>query len=240
MAVTLNGTSQYYINSSWAGPTAAPFTVSCWANTNSTVTSKFLVNINFDTTNFFALFMTAGGAIFFRAHDGTFTDASTINTMGADAWHFAAGRADSSTSRFAFVDTQKGTESTASHVPTAPDEVAIGISAAAGNFWNGEIAEVAFWSRALSDDEMLALAAGYSALFFMQGLEFYWQGRVLGEDDYFGHVMTETASPTKIEDYPPIIYPSTAPMFPQPAAAGAATVVGPPLRYVKRRRIVVA
>jgi hypothetical protein len=40
--------------------------------------------------------------------------------------------------------------------------------------WNGDLCEVAVWDRVLSDDEIKALAKGYSPAFFRKGLKSYW------------------------------------------------------------------
>jgi hypothetical protein len=85
----------------------------------------------------------------------------------------------------------------------------------------GRKAEAFIYDRALSTDEILALAKGYSPLFFRRGLKLYW--KLLGQhspepDEAQG--LSGTVTGATAGDHPRIIYPSWC-VAGKPAAVGA-------------------
>lgn len=93
-------------------------------------------------------------------------EALSGNTHSNGAWHHAAARFETSTSRYAFLNGVKGTQNTADSTPANEDRTSIGRSgdSTPGFHWNGRIAEAAMWTVSLTDAEIAWLAAGYSPL----------------------------------------------------------------------------
>ena len=125
---------------------------------------------------------------------------------------------------------------------TATDASLDGINTSAGlylgarngldslRFFGGELGEPAQWNRALTADEWLALAAGWSPEVIPGRI---WYSRLMGnaspEPDLVGDFTWTVTGATKA-DHPPLIMPSTprlmAPIAAAGGASGTATVSG--------------
>lgn len=220
MARTFVRASNQLLAVASAPVTAVPLTLSIWAN-SSTVSifqENFAVDVGAAGDDGFWLGTDNPAANPMRAatNDGTyrFSGAATRPTDGS--WFFTAGRYSAVNSRFVWVDQTESTEGTDSATPTGIDSVSIGarLGQIAGgvNNWDGDLAEAAIWNVGLNDEELIALAKGYSPLFIRpQNLVFYcpiW-GNDSPEIDIIGGLqLTLDGSPAK-SDHPPIIYPST-------------------------------
>jgi hypothetical protein len=133
----------------------------------------------------------------------------------AGTWAHACAVFASSTSRTAYYNGgNAGSETTS--VSPSPTRFCIGVAEftpGAGNYFNGDIAEVGVWSTDLSAAEVAMLGAGYSPMLVRpQSLVFYapmfGRGGAAGnEEDWSGGlVMTQNSSPA-VTDHPRIIYP---------------------------------
>lgn len=84
------------------------------------------------------------------------------------------------------------------------------------------LAEIAWWNRVLSADEISALAAGYSPLFFPNGLKSYVPLIRPALDRLTGS--SGTLDGTSVVDHPPVIYPAPPPQLHIEYTAGGATL----------------
>lgn len=95
-----------------------------------------------------------------------------------------------------------------------------------GNFFEGHIAEPAWWAAELTPDEIAALVAGYSPLFVRPKLLrsyaplFGRDGAIGDEEDWVGGLAFEQNSSPARADHPRIIYPRRRTVIPY-AAAGS-------------------
>lgn len=107
---------------------------------------------------------------------GSFSSSVTAGTATNGAWAYAGAVFASSTSRTAYLN---GTAATTDVVSITPGgtlaNTHIGAAFSPQNFYNGDIAEVAIWSIALSAADMSALALGVSPLLIHpEALVSYW------------------------------------------------------------------
>lgn len=74
-------------------------------------------------------------------------------------------------------------------------------------YWNGRLAEIGLWNRALSADEIAALADGFAPSLFPRGLISYWplMGRISPESDWFGGQTGSLVNTPTAADHPPKI-----------------------------------
>ncbi len=242
MSVNFDGSTDYYDDGSWGGPTAAPLSIAGWANTNTTSSGKGVVTVWVDDNNYFQLLMGFGGGILMTTSATSAQSATTAGTMGTNAWHHLAGVTANDSSRFAYLDGVESTENTGTRVPTAPDTIRLGANhtTTPGGIWNGELAHVGVWNRALSADEIAGLAQGWHPRFYSRGLVWLWEGFDVGEGDVYGSSLTENGTPIKSDEHPPVFFPySRGTRLTSPAAPAGGASEPTPLRFVTRRRRIV-
>lgn len=154
-------------------------------------------------------------------HEATGTLPST------GTWHHWAGSYDGETVTLWINGTSAGTNTTPSGnmwAPPAGTKTYIGEGYGfTGRYWDGKLAEIGLWNRALSADDIAALADGFAPALFPRGLISYWplMGRISPEPDWFGgQTGTLVNSPT-YADHPPKIIRSRRRnrVFPVAAAA---------------------
>ena len=172
MAVALSGSGQYFTNASASVVTAPPFTIACWFKSTDMATRQSLVclgNVS-NTTQSFALEIdgsVAGKPVVCTAQQTSYSDAVSSTGYSSGVWAHAAGVWTDGTNRAAFINGgSKGTVAFA-RTPGTPFQTRIGArinSGAASNLITGSIAEVGIWNVALSDNEVLRLAKGFSPL----------------------------------------------------------------------------
>lgn len=172
------------------GITAVPLTIAAWVRTTSTSGDRLIGCIGINgggTTHQFGLYMPSGSRVIRAAvANGGGSDFAVTSAAATDStWAHACGVFASDTSRAAYLNGgSKGTD-TANRVPaTSIDTVGVGvgvISTGLAGAWVGDIAEVAFWNVALTDDEVASLAKGVSPLLVRPtSLVAYWP--ILGND----------------------------------------------------------
>jgi hypothetical protein len=84
--------------------------------------------------------------------------------------------------------------------------------------WDGLLAEYAVWNRILTDSEVAGLVAGYSPLFYLNGLIEH-RPLIRPAVDIKGASATATVTGALVQPHPPIRYPSSRSVFSIPAAA---------------------
>ena len=89
---------------------------------------------------------------------------------------------------------------------TGVDGVRIGENASGGQDFNGQLYELALYSRILADDEAVAYTKGYSPLRMLRGLEHHWDLIRNLTDRRKGGVLSATGTPTVVP-HVGMIYP---------------------------------
>jgi len=229
MAIDFEASSSQYLVTGAAPHAAVPLTMSFWFNSESTNNQVSLWYGRGATTRAFYLQLNGSQNVDAVTNlGGTFAVATTSTTWGTSAWHHACGVFDAVDSRAAFLDGGgKGTDAT-SVTPVDINVINIGsyYGGARSNFHDGLMADIAIWNAALSDAEVVILAAGYSPLFVRpQSLFSYWPlvGRHSPAIDVVGgYDATWNASPVAAA-HAPIFF--AAPAYYQSLATSVAAAV---------------
>jgi len=237
VAIDYSGSGQYHVTSS-TPVTQSPLTMACWFNSDSATATQVLCSVAHSTSTGLVYFTLeaagaiAGDPIRHRSRNGPTGTVDSTTGYTAGQWHHACAVVASTTSRAAYIDGgSKGTNSTSVSSSSALDRIGLGCLAiqTATTLTNGRIAEVGIWNVALTDDQVLSLARGYSPLCVQpQGLVFYAPLVRNVQDVRGGLTLTATGSPT-VADHCRIIYPHNRIVVPKiTAAAGGrpARVIG--------------
>ena len=149
----------------------APLTVSVWFYCDSIAASRTMIGFGSTgtTSEFYSLDVTSGGVIRTRsATAGGTSNAQTTATITLNTWMHAAGRWNATNSRDAFLSGGNKVNNTGNRTPGTWNRTEIGRRGTNTNNdpFSGRLAEIGVWNAALSDDEIAALALGYSPFLF--------------------------------------------------------------------------
>lgn len=222
MAVDFSTSNRtYYEAAADASAQGANITVCAWINAInfSTIQQLFTRDESSSGDRVYQFRTTTGSKVQFIPFSGGANGSSTSTTsISTGSWAFIAARYDGTTSH-TFVNSG-GAEGADTTISGNLDSDVTGISLGSRSLWNTPLAfseysnhrmaEVAEFNRALTDDEMLSLAAGFSPLFFAGDLVWYASlinhvdpQRSLVSPDTFD---VNTNAPTTFP-HPPMIYP---------------------------------
>ena len=210
--------SEFLENTASAPVTAAPFTMACWGNSDSTTATQTAIqiqdkdaagarwNLEFDGTN------PADELNFNIIAGGLGTSASTTTGYTANTWHHAAAVEASATSHAVYIDGGNSGSSSTSKAPAGADSISVGRAgdSTPNNYFSGLLAEVAVWSVALSAGDVAQFADPVSALLVRpESLVFYCPiiGRYSPEIDVVGG-LNLTVTGAVAGAHPRIFYPS--------------------------------
>ncbi len=234
MARLFDDGSSQYLSLGSAILIAPPVSFACWFRSDDLTINQTLVAIGenavFGDLMALKLVGTVAGDPVELAYRGAVGDsvARTTAGYGANVWHHACGVRAAIDSGAVYIDSaNKGTTVVNGGAPNALVRTAIGAlwRDVPSDHVSGRIAEAAMWDIALTDEEAIILAAGYSPLFVRpQSLVAYWPliGRLSPEiDPVGGFDMTLVNGPTHA-DHPRIIYPSAGQMRMIAAVSGLA------------------
>lgn len=170
MAWDFDGTDDY-IEAALGANYDVPKTLACWFNSDTTNANKTLValaagSITEDLSPALRIQITSTGVVQAVTSSGTGSNGiASGGSYASGTWHHAAGKFESSSSRYAYLDGIVGIQGTATRsTGGALDNHLIGQGSAGNNPaqpFNGRIAEVAIWDVALNDDEIASLAKGF-------------------------------------------------------------------------------
>jgi hypothetical protein len=192
-----------------------PGTMACWFRVANAAVSQTLLQVvnNGAPDNYHALAIDGGSSAVAAASKdgGSFFGVSTRGTVVANTWSHAAGVWTSGASRTAYLDGVAGTTDTTSGSPSGVDRTNIAGNNPTYTWLDGDLAEVAVWSVALTARELAALAKGFTPPQIRpSALIAYWP---LSRDDRAGGLaldrwrdrqnLTESGGPTLI-DHPRI------------------------------------
>jgi len=161
MARNFNGTSAR-IHVSSAVVSATPYTMACWFRTTNMTQVGALLSLTSSIGQYSTLFFrgdVASGPIDILIQDGYVQNVARSTTgCTSGQWHHACGVFTSAASRTVYLDGGSSATNTASNNPTL-NQTEIG--AWLSSFWfSGDIADVGFWTAALTGAEIASLAKG--------------------------------------------------------------------------------
>lgn len=166
MAYSFNGSNQRLTPAS-VPVTAVPLTMACWFRANNTTHAGALITFTNSQSGLNYLTLYANGNAtgdpvqIVDQGSSNFAQFGTSTGFSANQWHHACGVRSSSTSRTVYLDGGSSATNTTSIAPTGINEFNIGsFQTAAGNWLNGQIAEVGIWNVALTAAEVASLADG--------------------------------------------------------------------------------
>lgn len=200
----VRASSQYLINSS-AAVSATPLTMCCWFFSADITNIKILMAVGDTSANnqFYMFASTTERIVGGPTAAGTNNSATTTTTWSASTWNHAALVCDSSDLRSVYLNGAGKASNAVNNTPSGLDTTVIGAQWNTGspsNYFDGNIAEAAIWSAALTDAEVATLALGVSALMVRpESLVAYWPliGRYSPEIDIVGgYDMTLVNAPT--------------------------------------------
>lgn len=184
MARTFDGNAANRLLLAPAVVTVAPFSMSCWFNSSSSVGERWLMGLGLNGgggSTVRAGLVMANGSLAVKAQScdgGGAVNATSSASASASTWSHAGGVWSAGNARAAYVNgANKGTEATLRDL-TGADTTGIGVgvdSTGPINGWIGDLAEAAIWSVALDDAEMAALGKGFDPrLIRPTALVAYW------------------------------------------------------------------
>jgi len=205
MAYQLSGSGQYWQASS-AAVGAAPLSMACWFSPEDITNEYVLLGIGRTTTGNHYFYLSSNGAaagdpLTFGARAGGGAFPSTRNGVVANQWQHGAGVASSSSNRIAYLNGVAGSANTTNVVPSSLNTTDIGqvTLVTPVTLLKGKIAEVGFWSAALTASEIASLALGVAPIKVRpQSLVFYAPLIREVQDLRGGLALTQTGSPTVI------------------------------------------
>ncbi len=211
MAYQFTAANSEYIEENVALFTASPFSFSAWVFLDtSTVNDYCIFQIgNKDASDDYWRMSYVPGSTLRYFKSSLAGQAVTSTNVTEQTWeHAGCVQADSNDRSVYLNGGNKGTNSDNGEV-SAADRTSIGQEgdSTPGDFWDGRMAEVAFWNVALTDAEMAILGKGYSPLFVRPASLVSYFPLIRNSKDLLGGTnMTEFNTPT-IGVHPRIIYP---------------------------------
>lgn len=222
VARDLVASSSQYLIRTGALVTGTPATLACWFKSYDTSHLSRLVGVgqfNSSAANMLGLAFYGGSgskiSALHRKGGGDEGDAQTSTTISDGNWHHAAAVFTSNSSRSAYLDGGgKSTNTTSVTAIASADRTIVGgllwTSSTIIQLCDGAVAEVGIWNAALSDDDVAALAMGYSPKLVRPDALVSYFPFVQDDgdrDDWSNYPLAAQNAPG-YADHPPIIYPS--------------------------------
>lgn len=215
MARTFVAASSQQLSNTALTVPARPVTFACWYRPTSLVTTSVMGFFDGTVNEMRRMRLLNTGELvaqdFGSATDGSATTAAIVST---GVWHHLLCVFTSATSRTAILDGGTPATNTTSVTPVGLDEFWISGNPPGGGMADGDIAEAAIWTEALSVSDASFLARGYAPTFVKPGsLRHYW-GLDTGASPEPDRGLSASASLTLVNGpafsaHPPfIIYPN--------------------------------
>jgi len=216
MAIQLTRSASQYLDcGSDSVHNVTNITIAVWAYADSYTGSSYnyLISREQAPSPYFGFCLRSndiGSADFMMAVGSSFYTARGTRPS-AGAWHHWAGTYNGETATLWINGVSTATDTLPSgNMAAAPagTKTYIGNSyGAPTRYWNGRLAEIGLWNRALGADDIAALADGFAPSLFPRGLISYWplMGRISPEPDWFGGQTGSLVNTPTAADHPPKI-----------------------------------
>lgn len=198
--------------------TSPPLSVAAWVYPETDPGTQTIVNIcdSADLTDYHWLFLSlsSGSRVVAQTRDDTSNEgAETTTTYSTGVWNHVAGLWASTSSRAAYLNGgSKGTDTTT--IAPAPNRMRVGHTYMGNPYeapMDGRICQLGIWNLALTDQDVAALAKGFSPLLVSpEGLVMYYPLFRTDQDFVGGYNLTPVNSPTWANNAPKIIMPRPA------------------------------
>ncbi len=222
MARLFDDAQSQYLQRSGATPpvTTPPFTLACWARTDSDSADQALLWIGDkdSTTSCIGVIEMLAASPFprvcARTISGGVVGSAVTGNYAVNTWHHVCGVFPATDDRAVYLDgTNKGADDTGvSGAGANTVAVARCGDQTPGDYLSGAVAEAAIWSAALSQTEANSLARGFSPLQIRpESLAAYWPlGGFFGQADrdLLGQYDLTAYNAPSSTDHPPLVYPS--------------------------------
>ena len=239
MARNFNQSNTDYLDGSFTWTSGFPFTGCAWfrdTNGGNNDRNIFQVQDSTQSDRYFRMgrdFSSNALTCLSRWDVGSVGAPVTTTTYTTSQWHHGIMEAASATSRTIWLDNAGSASSTTSDgTPIGIDSVTIGREndSSPDDPWDGDIAEVAFWSATLTAGERAALAEGFSPLFIRPSALVFYAPLLpkTGNDvDIKGGVILTDTNTVGSAEHLDIIYPEdTVIHYPSVAAVSGAKLQG--------------
>jgi hypothetical protein len=97
----------------------------------------------------------AGGSTLYAGHNGSWTTVASSTSLALNTWYFGAVTFNTTTGWRLYVNGNLESTSASTTTFTGTGGILIGAFNDAGNLWNGRIASIGVYNRALSASEIL-------------------------------------------------------------------------------------
>ena len=150
--------------------TAYPITISGWFKTNDLTVNQVIAGNGTTVTGvgvyLFVRGATAGDPLSATDYDGsTSAQANSGGSVSSGTWSHGGAVFSGASSRAVYLNGTKTTNTTTTSTNlAATDRTYTGAFVSGTSQFSGDLAEIAIWNVALTDDEMTSLAAGCSPL----------------------------------------------------------------------------
>ena len=167
MALTFDGSTDK-LTSSTAAVTQQDITFGAWVKTTSTGSNRTIISVSSSSsTNPILRLLLSGNKPYFqiRADDSIIVTALAANPISTNTWTHVSCTATSSETEVFKNGVSVGTAGEGYVDPITVDQTELGVLLRTGpgvELFDGDMAEAAIWNVALTDEEMLELAAGYT------------------------------------------------------------------------------
>lgn len=207
MAYDFDGTADYMEGAITA--LNVPLTLSCWMNSDVTNAAKILLAVaagsilsGSTASQSLSIRTTAAAQVqaVTAAGNGS-NNSQSAGTFTANTWNHVVGRFASTSSRIVYLNGTKATESTITRATGGTLSNLLIARGSGGTYFpsapfNGRLAELAVWSVALDDDEIISLYDGVKPTSIRpQSLEYYVP-IVRNINDPVGGISLTSTSPT--------------------------------------------
>lgn len=157
----------------------SPMAVSVWINATTFVSGSYIFCKGFDggSSEAYELRLSSSTDLSFGCYNGAFHQATVAHGFSTGAWNHCYGEYSGTTWKVVANNGTPGTSVDAVGPRDNNETCAIGAQFQAGptyaNWFNGAIAELGVWNRALNAGEILALSKGIAPPVLRQGLVMY-------------------------------------------------------------------
>lgn len=219
MSVSLDGSTQY-LYAAWSGHGGAyPFSISAWIKADLDTANQVVASVDQgDSGGVNQLYIdgaTAGDPVGAGTYVSGWGIASTSTGFTKETWHHICAVFAAANDRRVYIDGgSKGTDAT-NKSGAGSYELSIGCryghpgGSAPAALFDGRIAEVAIWTSALSDANVVSLAGGAAADTVDSGnLDEYWWLYEDADSNNSGTNLTEVGSPTYSTGDHPVSHPT--------------------------------